>query len=107
MPQLAGKGTAGSSQAENSYAYRHDPPGLPTVSEAPSYRSKETINEDIEGQHYGGAPASPTKLVQNRGKEDGERVSDAVDEQRAYNGNADDNPTVKKARALAHSQSSR
>ena len=72
MPQLAGKGTAGSGQAKNNYANGHDPPRLPAVAKTSGYRRQEPIEEDMQGQHHGGAAALPTKLIQNRGKEDGE-----------------------------------
>jgi len=51
----------------------------PAVTQATSHRRHETINEQVQRQHEGGAAAAPTKLIQNRGKEDREGVPDSID----------------------------
>jgi len=63
---LLGKGTAGSNQTENSYAYRHDPPRLPTVTKATGYRCQQAIDEEVQGKHYGGDTSAPAELIQNK-----------------------------------------
>ncbi len=104
MPQLTGKGTADRRQTENNNAYRHEPVRLPAVTQATGYRRDEAINEKVQREHEGSATAAPAELVQNRGKEDREGVPDAVYQHHAEDGDANNNPAIKKAWTPDHLQ---